>query len=556
MTDPWQHYQSVQWDDRPCSVADLLLDDDDDDNISFTDGMMEFLEKQNDLDKAELMLLDSLMSDDAEEEQSQASSSTKKPRRRACKARMPHYFNDNGEAVHLSPKQTAWYFVYVKNPPLGDAKFEAKFRRRFRMPYAEFPKLLEKVKADDSFRRWISKDAVGKESSPIELLLLGSLRHLGRGLTFDDLEEHTAISEETHRQFFHVFITFGRDFLYPFYVSMPTTAEQYQTNTHEFNVGGLTGAGFSTDGTHVIMWNCAHNLKQANTGFKQSHPTRSFNVSCNHRKKILYSTDGHPGRWNDKTLAIMDKFVCATHEGKILQDVTFELASWKEGVGSEVQCNKCRGAWGTCDNGCHRWTCMQAPAKVNSLVIEQRLSEWIESFRKDIECTFGTLKGRFQMLKTGIRVEGIETTNKMWKTCCALHNMLLEVDGLNAEWQEGVTATRRGRQQSDYLGALGDNSPSHMHQCSPFAVERMNDNQLRQFGGLEHARASHQEREELLVPAEELLMADDDDEDHIEIDEDGVIKLNSLSYKTFRLRLVQHFDILHRQNKIKWPQRK
>ena len=74
------------------------------------------------------------------------------------------------------------------------------------------------VLADDRFDRWtLGKDAVGRRASPIELLLLGALRYLGIGLTFDDLEEYTAISEETHRQFLHVFIEYGATFLYSKY---------------------------------------------------------------------------------------------------------------------------------------------------------------------------------------------------------------------------------------------------------------------------------------------------------------------------------------------------
>ena len=42
---------------------------------------------------------------------------------------------------------------------------------------------------------------------PLELLVLGSLRYLGRGWTFDDLEEATGISEESHRVFFRRFIS-------------------------------------------------------------------------------------------------------------------------------------------------------------------------------------------------------------------------------------------------------------------------------------------------------------------------------------------------------------
>ena len=58
--------------------------------------------------------------------------------------------------------------------------------------------------------------------------------------------------------------------------------------------------------------------------------------------------------------------------------------------------------------------------------------------RKDVESTFGILKGRFRILKSGVRLHKIETTDKIWLTCCALHNMLLEVDGLDKGWDTGA----------------------------------------------------------------------------------------------------------------------
>jgi hypothetical protein len=42
-------------------------------------------------------------------------------------------------------------------------------------------------------------------SIPLQLLVMGSLWYLGRGLTFDDLEEATYISESSHHFFFHGF---------------------------------------------------------------------------------------------------------------------------------------------------------------------------------------------------------------------------------------------------------------------------------------------------------------------------------------------------------------
>jgi hypothetical protein len=87
-------------------------------------------------------------------------------------------------------------------------------------------------------------------------------------------------------------------------------------------------------------------------GFKQNHPARTYNLTCNHNRRILHSTTGHSSLWNDKTLAHYDKFLSGVHSGKILQDVTFDLLSWEGEVGnSRVVVKKYCGAWGLVDNG-------------------------------------------------------------------------------------------------------------------------------------------------------------------------------------------------------------
>ena len=166
-------------------------------------------------------------------------------------------------------------------------------------------------------------------------------------------------------------------------------------------------------------------------GFKQSHPARTYNIATNHRKQILHSTKGNPCYWNDKTLAYHDKFMAGIHEGKILQDVLFRLKSRSAGAIVETAY---RGAWGLVDNGYLKWPSTQAPAKEKILLTEARLSEWLESFRKDVECTFGILKGRWRILQTGIRLHGAEAANRVWLTCCGLHNQLLDIDGLSTPW--------------------------------------------------------------------------------------------------------------------------
>jgi len=504
----------------------------------------QFLAKEEELEEAERnnfqALIDALEWE--EEGRWQANRPRKKARsRRRFKNLRPHYFDDNGTLKFLKPRETVWYAVCCKNdrdqPP--HSKLFTKFQRRFRMPFVQFRDLLSEVQQHELFSRWNRCDATGSPPSPIGLLLLGSLRYLGRGLTFDDLEEYTAIDEETHRQFFHVFIKFGESVLFPRYVVMPRTAIDFHTHRAEFTQGGLWGCGYSSDATNVVMWRCEHNLKQANTGFKSAHPTRSYNMCVNHRGRILHSTRGHPSRWNDKTLAWFDDFLCGVHKGTLLQDNTFDLLYWEGTPGkSTILRQTCRGAWGLVDNGYHRWTSTQAPSKVNALIIEQRLSDWIESFRKDVECVFGTLKGRFRCLKTGIRLEGSVAADRIWLTCCALHNWLLEVDGMDTEWE----------------GEYGNNDPDECRRCAPMAIRRLTNPQLSTFGRREH-EVSSIENLRVSRNSDDNIDADDDLVTDIRTDDNGAIFVNSLSYFDFCDRLINHFDILHRNNKLRWPTR-
>ena len=54
------------------------------------------------------------------------------------------------------------------------------------------------------------------------------------------------------------------------------------------------------------------------------------------------------------------------------------------------------------------------------------------------------------ILKSGVRLHGVDTVDSVWFTCCALHNWLLEVDGLTEEWVGGVCKVG-----SEWEGDLG-----------------------------------------------------------------------------------------------------
>ena len=167
-------------------------------------------------------------------------------------------------------------------------------------------------------------------------------------------------------------------------------------------------------------------------GYKFKHTACTYNMTVNHRRRILSKPIGHPARFNDKTLIRYDDFVSAIKLGCYDDTYEFQLYDYNE-HGNEVIV-KYKGCWLIVDNGYLKWSVTVPPLKKSDLKDEIRFSEWLESIRKDVECAFGILKGRWRVLKYGIKLHGIGNCDKIWLTCCAMHNMLLEVDGLSDRW--------------------------------------------------------------------------------------------------------------------------
>ena len=141
---------------------------------------------------------------------------SRKVRKSRCRKHRFTFMNPDGIWESLDPSKTFWNVNYLERPHVENACFEKKFRNRFRLPYRSFKELLIDTKANHLIKRWTHKrfniDLV------LGLLLLGSLRYLGRGWTFDDLEEATSMSQYVHWDVFHLFVKYGQECLYPKYV--------------------------------------------------------------------------------------------------------------------------------------------------------------------------------------------------------------------------------------------------------------------------------------------------------------------------------------------------
>ena len=164
-----------------------------------------------------------------------------------------------------------------------------------------------------------------------------------------------------------------------------------------FSQAGFNGCIGSSDGTHVPMLKCSQWASNTNKGFKLNVPARTYNVTVDHSRRILHSTTGHPGTWNNKTLILFDDYICGVNEGNIHHDYIFHLYE-KDDAGKIVEIGY-QGVWFIVDNGYLSWSCTIPPSGNGTTYEVIRFSEWLESIRKDVECTFGIMKGRFAILK-------------------------------------------------------------------------------------------------------------------------------------------------------------
>ena len=261
------------------------------------------------------------------------------------------------------------------------------------MPHHSFIELHDNIIDHEMFCSWTSNDAAGVKPSDTKLLLLGALRYIGRAWTFDDIEEATAISRETNRRFFLVFIEYGSSVLYKKYVLDLSLNGMVAKHERLFNLAGFNGCIGSTDATHIGMLNCAAWAHILHKGFKLCIPSRTYNMTVAHTRQILGSTCGHPATYNDKTLIMFDELVSNVNDGSVPDNFEFMLYEYDKN--SEVVEVTYKGVWFIVDNGYLSWSCTVPPVKDGTSYKVIRFSEWLESMRKDVECTFGILKGRF-----------------------------------------------------------------------------------------------------------------------------------------------------------------
>lgn len=307
-----------------------------------------------------------------------------------------------------------WSIQYVVAPNVS----------RFQLPFNAFNDFVVYSNDGNYFPQSLGCNVAGKAASPLELMISGALRFLGRGWTFDDNEEATSMSEENHCHFFNKFIKFGSTILFNELVRTPQTLDEAKAHMAEFKLAGLPGTCTSSDAISIIHEMCLHQLQLAHKGFKMKDPsTQAYNLTANHQRGVLGTTSGYPGSFNDMTVILCNNFICNIKSAAIFDDHTFELLEqWGEDIVSIKYCGVCI----LVDNGYHNWNVTLLPCSNSARMNEIQWSGWSQCkkmLRWVHQCQSETSTTIKIIDKHIWNIDGLMENSKS-RHLCAWHNLL------------------------------------------------------------------------------------------------------------------------------------
>ncbi|CAM9570004.1 unnamed protein product, partial [Discosporangium mesarthrocarpum] len=160
----------------------------------------------------------------------------------------------------------------------------------------------------------------------------------------------------------------------------------------------------------------------------EEFPSTGYQVTVDHTGRASAVTAGTAGATNDKTIVRYDPSFDRVKTHKAYTQMEYTL------VGSERREFTEKGSYLIVDSGYHQWRCLVFPLKSALTVAELKWSKHLESVRKDVECFFGRLKGRFRILKMPLMF-WVSSANSREKidnklfACCILQTVLLAYDG-------------------------------------------------------------------------------------------------------------------------------
>ena len=336
-------------------------------------------------------------------------------------------------------EESSWYTKFlqetggVRQKTYTDSRHNrfGPFRSHFGFTLHRFD-ILVQIFYDNGWVKPTKRYSTGKLLKiKTELLILGCLHKLANSTPSRQLETSTNISTSEHLLFFHFFLQKMYS-IKDIHIAYPSNEEDLRRVMDKYASVHLPGCGGSIDVVHVKWSNCPAGDFNRCKG-KESYASVAFEVIAGFDQEIFGVSSAQFGTRNDKHIVRLDdnvKKICLGWYKNIVWYFYDLDGMLQRAVGIYLIC---------CDNGCLRWPTLICPFKhSNKSTAQGYFSTNLESVRKDVECVFGILKKRWRILDFGIRFRSIFVCEKIFVTCCILHNMMLSEMQRDTSYRVGV----------------------------------------------------------------------------------------------------------------------
>ena len=354
-----------------------------------------------------------------------------------------------------SVKKSCWYVQFLKpgitrqmTHELSSSDRYGNFCHYFRIPLFKVEELTSLVIRRgyiDQPRLYFRQQEYRERA---EISVMSALFTLGNGALFRSLQAQTNISISECRKFFLRFIDamvdMKDDFIY-----LPRNVGEMNRLERDYREVGLPGACGSVDVVH-IKWGCCPTGDINRAKGKEGYPTFAYQCITNFNRQIIGIYGPTFGSHNDKDIVKTDPNVKKVGQG-------FMSRCYWQYYDEDGTVRTSKGMFLFYDNGYLTWLTTICPhAHFDSTTMEVFFSTNLESVRKDVECTFGILKKCWRVFNNEILFCDIDVCDKVFTTCCCLHNFLL-----NLMEKHNVWVGRGGPLENDGIWLSGNTATDH-----------------------------------------------------------------------------------------------
>lgn len=286
------------------------------------------------------------------------------------------------------------------------------FRRRFRMNKPLFLRIVETLgQWSPYFTQRV--DAIGRHGhSPLQKCT-AAIRMLGYGTSADQLDEVLKIAASTSLECLGKFAKgviecFGGEYL------RPPRSDELEKILQENESRGFPGMMGSIDCMHWAWKNCPKGWAGMFTRGDKGIPTMILEAVASRDLRIWHAFFGTAGSHNDINVLNRSPLFIDTLKGEA------------PGVQYYVNGTQYDTGYYLADRIYPEWAAFMKTIPAPQTEKDKLFAQKQEGARKDVECAFGVLQSRFDIVRRPARLWKQEDVINIMQACVILHNMIVE----------------------------------------------------------------------------------------------------------------------------------